>query len=36
MGAITKRTCGAYVYDCFVTFVLATSIDNVSYSKAVI
>ena len=36
MGATTKRTCGAYVYDCFVTFVLTASTDNVSYSKIVI
>jgi hypothetical protein len=36
MGATTERTCGAYVYDCFVTFVLTTSTDNVSYSKTVI
>ena len=26
----------AYVYDCFVAFVLTTSTENVSYSKTVI
>ena len=36
MGATTIRTCGAYVYDCFVTFVLTASTDNVTYSKTVI
>ena len=34
--AIRKRMCGAYVYDCFVTFVLVASTDNVSYSKTMI
>lgn len=32
-GNDKARTCGAYVYDCFVTFVLTASTDNVSYSK---
>lgn len=36
MGATKKRTCGAYVYDCFVPFVLTAGTDNVSYSKTVI